>query len=57
MLRGFLQATQTGDMKGLLDLLANDVVLHTDGGGKALALPAEVHGQDDVTRVIIRSMT
>jgi len=56
MLRGFLQATQTGDMKGLLELLANDVVLHTDGGGKALALPAVVHGQDDVTRVIMRSM-
>ena len=56
MLRGFLQATQTGDMKGLLDLLANDVVLHTDGGGKAIALPAELHGQEKVTRAIIRSM-
>ncbi|HEV8591098.1 MAG TPA: sigma factor-like helix-turn-helix DNA-binding protein, partial [Pyrinomonadaceae bacterium] len=56
MLRSFLKATQTGDMKGLLDLLANDVVLHTDGGGKAIALPAELHGQEKVTRAIIRSM-
>ena len=56
MLHGFLQATQTGDMKGLLDLLANDVVLHTDGGGKAIALPTEVHGGEKVTSVIMRSM-
>jgi RNA polymerase sigma-70 factor (ECF subfamily) len=56
MLRGFLHATQTGDMKGLLDMLANDVVLHTDGGGKAIALPSEVHGGERVTRVIMSSM-
>ena len=37
LLDRFLQATRTGDMDGLLALLARDVVLHSDGGGKAVA--------------------
>lgn len=33
----FLHATSTGDMDGLLSLLADDIVLYSDGGGKASA--------------------
>jgi len=56
LLDRFLQATRTGDMDGLLSLLARDVVLHSDGGGKAIALPKQIKGADKVARGIIRSM-
>jgi RNA polymerase sigma-70 factor (ECF subfamily) len=56
LLDRFLQATRTGDMDGLLALLARDVVLHSDGGGKAVALPKPIKGAEKVARGIIRSM-
>jgi RNA polymerase sigma-70 factor (ECF subfamily) len=52
----FLQATRTGDMDGLVALLARDVVLHSDGGGKAVAVPRPIKGADKVARGILRSM-
>ncbi|GMK36973.1 RNA polymerase sigma factor SigJ [Paenibacillus sp. CCS19] len=33
----FIHATATGDMKGLFAMLADDIVLYNDGGGKVLA--------------------
>lgn len=33
----FLHATATGDMEALFAMLADDIVLYSDGGGKALA--------------------
>jgi len=39
-----------------VDLLANDAVLHTDGGGKALALATEVRGAEQVARTILDRM-
>jgi RNA polymerase sigma-70 factor, ECF subfamily len=53
----FLSAIRTGEMEGLIKLLANDVVLHSDGGGKAIAVPNAVHGSDKVARGILRSLT
>jgi RNA polymerase sigma-70 factor (ECF subfamily) len=50
LLEGFLRATSSGDMDGLLALLAKDVVLHSDGGGKGPAVPNSVHGADNVAR-------
>jgi RNA polymerase sigma-70 factor (ECF subfamily) len=52
----FLKASRSGDLQGLVDVLAGDVVLHTDGGGKAIALPNEVHGADTVARTILERM-
>ncbi|MFL6307136.1 MAG: RNA polymerase sigma-70 factor [Candidatus Sulfotelmatobacter sp.] len=49
----FLEAVGTGEMGGLLDLLAKDVVLHSDGGGKGVAVPNEVRGADKVARGIL----
>jgi len=49
----FLEAVGTGEMGGLLDLLAKDVVLHSDGGGKGVAVPNEVRGADRVARGIL----
>ena len=56
LLDRFLQATRTGDMEGLVALLARDVVLHSDGGGKAIALPKQIKGAENVARGILRSM-
>lgn len=50
LLQEFLEATGRGDMKGLLALLSNDVVLYTDGGGKATAVPNPIYGPDRVAR-------
>lgn len=56
LLARFLKATRSGDLQGLVDLLASDVVLHTDGGGKGIALPNEIHGADTVARTILDRM-
>jgi len=53
LLPQFVQATTKGDLDGLLTLLASDVVLHTDGGGKARALPNLIHGATSVARAIL----
>ncbi|MCT2591972.1 RNA polymerase sigma-70 factor [Streptomyces sp. N2-109] len=53
-LDAFQQAVETGDMQRLLDILAPDVVLLTDGGGVAQAALAPVVGADQVTHVLGR---
>ena len=50
LLQQFLEATGRGDMQGLLALLSKDVVLYTDGGGKATAVPNPIYGPDHVAR-------
>ena len=52
----FLEAVGNGEMAGLLELLAKDVELHSDGGGKATAVPNVVRGADSVARGIIGSL-
>jgi hypothetical protein len=39
------RAAEEGDLEGLEELLAHDVVLRGDGGGKAPALARAVHGR------------
>jgi RNA polymerase sigma-70 factor (ECF subfamily) len=56
MLQRFLHATESGDLEGLLHLLAKDVVLYADGGGKGLAVPNQVHGADKVARGVLGSL-
>jgi RNA polymerase sigma-70 factor (TIGR02957 family) len=48
----FFAAAQDGDLRGLEGLLAHDVVLHGDGGGKAPALARALHGRDRVVRTL-----
>ena len=50
--RRFFDAAAKGDTKGLLNLLAADVVLYGDGGGKAPAIARPVHGADRVVRAL-----
>jgi RNA polymerase sigma-70 factor (ECF subfamily) len=53
LLERFQQAAFSGDVGALEAVLSADVVLHTDSGGKAWALPNRVHGATNVTRVIV----
>lgn len=46
----FLRASTSGDMQGLLDLLTDDIVLVSDGGGKVRAMPRPIYGPDKVAR-------
>ncbi|HEY7068881.1 MAG TPA: RNA polymerase sigma-70 factor [Acidimicrobiales bacterium] len=48
----FLAALQSGDVPGLLAVLAPDVVLVADGGGVAAAVRRPVAGADAVARVL-----
>jgi RNA polymerase sigma-70 factor (ECF subfamily) len=52
LLGKFLQATATGDLEELVGLLHAGAALHTDGGGKARAVPNLVYGADNVARAI-----
>jgi RNA polymerase sigma-70 factor (ECF subfamily) len=51
--RRFFAAAQEGDLAGLESLLAHDVVLHGDGGGKVPALARSLHGRDRVARTLL----
>jgi RNA polymerase sigma-70 factor (TIGR02957 family) len=49
----FFAAVEEGDLEALEQLLAHDVVLHGDGGGKAPALARALHGRARVARTLI----
>jgi RNA polymerase sigma-70 factor (ECF subfamily) len=49
----FFAAAEEGDLGGLEELLAHDVVLHGDGGGKAPAVKRALHGRARVARTLI----
>jgi RNA polymerase sigma-70 factor (ECF subfamily) len=53
LLQSFLKAVETGETEALVALLSNDVVLHSDGGGKAVAVPNPVRGAGNVARGIL----
>jgi RNA polymerase sigma-70 factor (ECF subfamily) len=55
-LAAFQQAVETGDLQGLLDLLAPDVVLLGDGGGIKQAVPRPIMGADRVARLLAVGM-
>jgi RNA polymerase sigma-70 factor (ECF subfamily) len=51
--RRFLVACGTGDLDGLLDLLADDVVVWTDGGGQVRAALRPVTGPQRAARFLL----
>ncbi|MGW3241395.1 RNA polymerase sigma-70 factor [Streptomyces sp. NPDC001070] len=55
-LDAFQRATETGDLQGLLDILAPDVVLLGDGGGVKKAVPRPVVGADKVARLLVAGL-
>jgi RNA polymerase sigma-70 factor (ECF subfamily) len=53
LLSAFLTATRSGDLNGLMQLLANDVRVITDGGGKVAAALNVLEGADRAARFLI----
>lgn len=51
--RRFFAAVEEGDVGSLEALLAHDVVLHGDGGGKVPAIARAVHGRSRVARTLL----
>src|SRR5215213_8063637 len=52
----FFAAAEEGDLRGLEQLLAHDVVLRGDGGGKAPALARALHGRARVARTLMAGL-
>jgi RNA polymerase sigma-70 factor, ECF subfamily len=48
----FLGAAQQGDTKSLIELLAADVVVYGDGGGKAPSWPQPIYGRERVAKLM-----
>jgi len=51
--RRFFDAVSGGDINGLLELLAPDVVMVGDGGGKGRALTEPTHGPERIARFLL----
>jgi RNA polymerase sigma-70 factor (ECF subfamily) len=49
----FMEACTTGDLKGLTDLLADDIMLWSDGGGKVRAARKPIAGREAVARFLL----
>lgn len=53
----FIEAVSTGELDGLMNLLAEDVVMRADGGGKARGAAIHpLHGREAVARFVIASV-
>jgi RNA polymerase sigma-70 factor, ECF subfamily len=57
LLKQFLQAVRKGEIQGLVELLSSDAVLHSDGGGKAIAQLHMIEGAENVARLILDRMS
>jgi RNA polymerase sigma-70 factor (ECF subfamily) len=51
--RRFFEAAEGGDMDALLGMLAPDVVVHADGGGKAQAIGKPLAGRRNIARMLV----
>ncbi len=57
MLDQFIQATVTGELDGLMHLLAEDVTMWADGGGKARGAAIHpLYGREVVAQFVLRSV-
>ncbi|TDD06159.1 RNA polymerase sigma-70 factor [Nonomuraea deserti] len=53
VLESFQRAVETRDLQGLLDVLAPEVAMISDGGGVKQAVPRQIIGADKVARMIV----
>lgn len=53
LMTAFMAATQSGDLKGLTQMLASDVRVVTDGGGKVRAALDVIDGADRAARFLV----
>jgi RNA polymerase sigma-70 factor (ECF subfamily) len=51
--RRFFEAAGEGDTEGLIQLLAADVVVYADGGGKSQAYTRPIYGRERVARTLL----
>jgi RNA polymerase sigma-70 factor (ECF subfamily) len=51
LIESFLQAISTGDLDKLTDLLAEDVIVYGDGGGKVPTSPRPIVGREMAVRI------
>lgn len=49
----FLAAARDGDLEGLLELLADEVTVWSDGGGRTTAARNPIHGKERVARFFV----
>jgi len=52
----FFDAVKKGDMANLISLLRNNVILHADGGGKAVAVTEILQGADTVAAFLLKKV-
>jgi RNA polymerase sigma-70 factor (ECF subfamily) len=52
----FFAAAQQGDTKALVEMLAADVVVYGDGGGKAPSWPRPIHGREQVAKLMAATL-
>jgi RNA polymerase sigma-70 factor, ECF subfamily len=55
--RQFFAAAEHGDTRALLEMLAADVVVYGDGGGKAPSWPQPIYGRERVARLMAGTVT
>ena len=48
----FVNAAATGDIAGMVELLASDAIAYSDGGGKVAAALKPIYGADKVSRFV-----
>ena len=51
--RRFFAAAENGDVDALVGMLAADVVVYGDGGGKAPSWPRPIYGRERVSRLLV----
>ena len=56
LLERFRDAADSGNVDRLISMLSTDVVLHTDGGGRAEALRLPIHGPEHVARAAVHGL-
>ena len=56
LLERFSDAARRGDMDHLISLLSSEVVMHTDGGGKASALMLPIYGPEKVAQASVHGL-
>jgi RNA polymerase sigma-70 factor, ECF subfamily len=54
LVRRFVAAAESGDVDGLIEVLAEDAIVHGDGGGKVPQWFAPIVGADNVARLFAR---
>lgn len=53
IVEAFFEACRVGDATALGSMLAEDVTLRSDGGGKVMAFPNAIHGMDRLVRLYL----